>query len=645
VKRLFACLASLLVATAAPAARPPLRLPAAEHLIVIGDLHGDLDAARRALRLGNAIDANDAWIGGDLVVVQTGDQLDRGNDEREILALLERLGTEAAASGGAVVVLDGNHELMNAGERFHYVTDGGYADFAEFAPAHIDPSDSLMLHVDPVKRGRLAAFRPGGPYARRLAERNVVQIVGDNLFVHGGVTSGHLERGLEAINAEIAAWLLGEGPDRPWLHTSESPTWCRLYSRAETDSARAELAAVLPALGVKRMVMGHTIQEGGITSRYDGRVWCVDVGMAAHYGGPVEVLEIRGDDLRVLREPWTVRAQVDTVGFATRIEDMAAVVRAALAAEGLDDAGAAGPAWTAAILPHDDHLYAGRTVVHALGGLRAKRWIILGVCHACRRQGVRDKLLFEDADAWNIGGETVRTAGMLRHLLRAELGDDAVLDTERHAAEHSIEALVPWLRQARPDAVFVPILVPGMSRERMAGLAARFGQVLADICREEQWVPGVDVGVLISADAVHYGCEGWGDRHYDPYGCDAPGHAAGTARDVEICVNDLGGEVTPASAWGFADAVWDESDPVYPYRITWCGVYSIPFGLLALDAWMDAAGLPPLSGTLLRYGDSVSDGRLDVSGTILGVTAPNTLQHWVGYPALGYAPLVTEESR
>ena len=645
MKRLAVVLLVLFAAASALAGRPPLRLPAAARIITVGDLHGDLDAMRRALRLGGAIDTDDDWIGGDLVVVQTGDLLDRGDDEREVLALLERLGVEAAAAGGAVVVLNGNHELMNVRERLSYVTDEGFADFAEFAPAHIDPSDSLMLAVDPVKRGRLAAFRPGGPYARRLAERNVVQIVGDNLFVHGGVTLGHLARGLEAINAEVAAWLLGEGPDRPWLHTSESPTWCRLYSRAETDSARTELDAVLAALGVKRMVMGHTIQEGGITSQFAGRAWCVDVGMAAHYGAPVEVLEIRGDDLRILREPWTVRAQVDTVGFATRVEDMAAVVQAALAAEGLDSVDADGPAWTAAILPHDDHLYAGRTVVHALGGLRSKRWIVLGVCHACRRPGVRDQLLFEDNDAWAIGGETVRVSRMLRHLLRTGLGDDAVLDDAHHAAEHSIEALVPWLRQARPDAAFVPILVTGMSRERMAEVAARFGQALADICHEEQWVPGVDVGVLISADAVHYGCEGWGDRHYDPYGCDAPGHAAGTARDVEICVNDLSGEVTPASAWGFADAVWDESDPVYPYRITWCGVYSIPFGLLALDAWMDAAGLPPLSGTLLRYGDSVSDGRLDVPGTILGVTAPNTLQHWVGYPALGYAPLITEETR
>jgi hypothetical protein len=49
------------------------------------------------------------------------------------------------------------------------------------------------------------------------------------------------------------------------------------------------------------MVMGHTVQDEGISSACEGRAWHVDVGMAAHYGGPVEVLEIVGDSVRVLR--------------------------------------------------------------------------------------------------------------------------------------------------------------------------------------------------------------------------------------------------------------------------------------------------------------------------------------------------------
>lgn len=41
---------------------------------------------------------------------QVGDQLDRGDHELEILYFLERLQREAARAGGALHVLNGNHE-------------------------------------------------------------------------------------------------------------------------------------------------------------------------------------------------------------------------------------------------------------------------------------------------------------------------------------------------------------------------------------------------------------------------------------------------------------------------------------------------------------------------------------------------------
>ena len=58
----------------------------------------------------------------------------------------------------------------------------------------------------------------------------------------------------------------------------------------------------------KRIVMGQTIQESGITSACDAQAWRIDVAMAAYYasrndyGGSVGILEIVGDSVRVLRE-------------------------------------------------------------------------------------------------------------------------------------------------------------------------------------------------------------------------------------------------------------------------------------------------------------------------------------------------------
>src|SRR5579862_5552978 len=61
----------------------PWQLPAPKRLVAIGDVHGDAAAARAVLRLAGAIDDHDAWIGGDLVVVQLGDVLDRGDGEQD----------------------------------------------------------------------------------------------------------------------------------------------------------------------------------------------------------------------------------------------------------------------------------------------------------------------------------------------------------------------------------------------------------------------------------------------------------------------------------------------------------------------------------------------------------------------------------
>ncbi len=61
------------------------------------------------------------------------------------------------------------------------------------------------------------------------------------------------------------------------------------------------VAALLVAcLTAKRMVVGHTVQEAGISSACAGRAWRVDVGMSAHYGGEVAILELSNGEVRVL---------------------------------------------------------------------------------------------------------------------------------------------------------------------------------------------------------------------------------------------------------------------------------------------------------------------------------------------------------
>lgn len=278
----------------------PMRFAPAPRIVAIGDLHGDLDATRRALKLAGAIDDNDHWIGDGLVLVQTGDQLDRGDNEQAILDLFTRLAEEAAQAGGAFHVLNGNHELMNVQLDLRYVTPGGYEDFHDAVT--ITDIDTLLAKYDEGQRARVSAFRPGGPYAKVLARRNTAIIIGQNVFVHAGILPEHLDYGLERINTELRVWMEGEGPTPEWTHEKDSPVWMRHYSD-EVDDADCELLAeVLDRLEAKRMIVGHSVHLEKLTPYCEGKVWCIDAGMPAYYGGKVRVLEIKGDAIRMISE-------------------------------------------------------------------------------------------------------------------------------------------------------------------------------------------------------------------------------------------------------------------------------------------------------------------------------------------------------
>jgi hypothetical protein len=151
--------------------------------------------------------------------------------------------------------------------------------------------------------GRAAAFRPAAPYALMLADRPVVYQVGDTIFVHGGILPKHVRYGLDRINDEVRAYMLGQRPHAPEIvEASDGLIWTRLYSLDTNEQGCALLREALALLHAKRMVVGHTPQLSGITSACDGRVWRIDTGMSHYYGGPLEVLEIRGDQVSARKE-------------------------------------------------------------------------------------------------------------------------------------------------------------------------------------------------------------------------------------------------------------------------------------------------------------------------------------------------------
>ena len=72
------------------------------------------------------------------------------------------------------------------------------------------------------------------------------------------------------------------------------------------------------------------------------------------------------------------------------------------------------------------------------------------------------------------------------------------------------------------------------------------------------------------------------------------------------------------------------------YRLTWCGRFSVPLGLLLLESTAEALGEGSPVGHPVAYATSVGSPELPVRDVGLGPTAPANLYHFVGYPAAAF---------
>ncbi|KAL9415705.1 hypothetical protein AB3S75_038988 [Citrus x aurantiifolia] len=316
-------------------------------IVAVGDLHGDLDQARCALEMAGVLssDGLDLWTGGESVLIQLGDVLDRGEDELAILSLLRSLDMQAKAEGGAVFQVNGNHETMNVEGDFRYVDSGGFdecSDFLEYLNDYENDWEEAFVGwvgmserwkedrrlsrnywgpLNLVKRqkgviARSVLFRPGGPMACELARHGVVLKVNDWVFCHGGLLPHHVAYGLERMNNEVSLWMkglseCGNNPKIPFIATRgyDSVVWNRLYSRDISDledyqisqQINAVLQDTLRAVGAKAMVVGHTPQFAGANCEYNCSIWRIDVGMSSGVlNSRPEVLEITDNKARVI---------------------------------------------------------------------------------------------------------------------------------------------------------------------------------------------------------------------------------------------------------------------------------------------------------------------------------------------------------
>ena len=341
---LMVCIAAMLsaaVLASAPNQRPPLRI------VAIGDLHGDHAAWRAIAQAARLIDAKGHWTGGQTTLVQLGDIVDRAPDSLKIIRDLMRLEREAAAKGGRVVVLIGNHEAMMMTGDLRYVHPGEYAAFADRRSderragfyranrgaieaayrinAPLLQSDEIRLRWTKATPPGMIEYRqawtPSGELGRWTLGHRAVDRLGDSLFVHGGISAAYATIPIDEINRRvIAALTAGDETPQAIINDEMGPLWYRgLVTRTTEAEAtkpttvpavtvprptiEQEIATVLGAYRVKRIVVGHTPTLGGIVEGSQGRLWRIDSAISSAYGGTPSYLEITGDRVVAVKVP------------------------------------------------------------------------------------------------------------------------------------------------------------------------------------------------------------------------------------------------------------------------------------------------------------------------------------------------------
>jgi hypothetical protein len=202
-------------------------------IVAIGDVHGDYDDLAAMLKRTGLLDENLDWTARGVALVQTGDFLDRGPKDREVMDLLMRVEKEASKKGSRAIVLLGNHEVMNMIGDLRYVAPETYASFADKnsekrrqsawreyvdfrkslakrreQPAPVLTAEDEKAWMDAHPPGYLEhreAFGPAGKYGRWLREHSAVAQVGDTVFVHGGISPPLAATGVENINKKVRA--------------------------------------------------------------------------------------------------------------------------------------------------------------------------------------------------------------------------------------------------------------------------------------------------------------------------------------------------------------------------------------------------------------------------------------------------------
>lgn len=258
-----------------------------EKLIAISDIEGNFTGFYSFLLANKVIDKNGKWIFGDGHLVINGDFFDRGDQVTQVLWLIYSLEQQAEPQRGKVHFILGNHEIMNL------YGDVSYNDFKYIEVA------KRISKLDNWQMGLRYIYSESSELGKWLRSKNVIEKIGNNIFVHGGLNIYHVDGkySIEEMN-EIARGYYGIYPDessvktkrdRIMINSIDSPFWDRrlnlewkyklvfkLNGIHVDATTQEDVNKILDFYKAEKIIIGHSVVDD-IKSDYMNSVIKIDV--------------------------------------------------------------------------------------------------------------------------------------------------------------------------------------------------------------------------------------------------------------------------------------------------------------------------------------------------------------------------------
>jgi len=274
----------------------PAVYPKPEKLLAMSDIEGNFEAFRKLLQANNVIDESYNWTFGKGHLVFSGDMFDRGEQVTECLWLVYTLEEKAKAAGGYIHFILGNHEIM---------TLNGDARFL---------NEKYITNAKLLKSTYQQLFDNDSELGRWLRTKNIIEEIGDIIFLHAGIGKEVNELGMtiDEINKAARPWydkeeavLASKDKSLHILFGNKSPFWNRTYYQTEEKKVypgsemdtmykitMADINATLTMHRANHIVTGHTVVSDTVSSHFNGKVINTDT---HHAGGKSEALLVEGD--------------------------------------------------------------------------------------------------------------------------------------------------------------------------------------------------------------------------------------------------------------------------------------------------------------------------------------------------------------